>query len=467
MNLEGIQAVIPSMSEEELTLLNWRLKWTSTARDKQMMPEGDWWTTWLVCAGRGFGKTRMGAEALGWYAATHPGARCGIIAPTTNDVRAVCIEGESGLMSVLPSSLIFGYNKSLLEVTLKNGTIIRGFSAEEPSRLRGPQHHIVWADEAAAWQYPDEAWSMMKFGLRLGQSPKVIVTTTPKPIDLVRQLVEESEDDDSSTIMTTGSTFENAENLAKSFIDELSQYDGTQLGRQELYAELISELEGGIVSESWFKLWPHTSPLPQFDYVVQSYDCATSDKTRNDPTACVVMGIFRPSPDKGMAAMVIDCWSEHLQYPDLRPKVIEESTSIYGDENEFGHGKKVDLILVEDKSAGIVLIQDLQRAGLNVRAYNPGNADKTMRLNLVAPLIQRGKVYLPESENNLGKPRKWLMPFINEVCSFPNSRHDDYVDALAQALRVLRDMGMLTIDPDLSYDYDDEDRVVRQNPYAM
>ena len=462
-------AELEQLTLEELILLDWRESWYDIARKKQIMPDGDWYTTWLILAGRGWGKTKTGAQALGWYAATHSNTRCGIIAPTTNDVRAVCLEGESGLMAILPPSIISGYNKSLLEVTLKNGSIIRGFSAEEPSRLRGPQHHIVWCDELAAWQYPDEAWSMMKFGLRLGQNPKVIVTTTPKPIDLVRQLVEEAEDDDSSTIMTTGSTFENKENLAKSFIDELSQFEGTQLGRQELYAELISDLEGGIVSESWFKLWPAAKPLPQFEYVVQSYDCATSDKTSNDPTACVVMGVFRPSPDKAMSAMVIDAWSEHMLYPDLRPKVIEEATSIYGDENEFGNGKKVDLILIEDKSAGISLIQDLQRANLPVRSYNPGRADKTMRLNLVAPLIMRGRVYLPESEDRPGKPRRWLNQFVTQVCSFPNAKHDDYCDALSQALRVLRDMNFIEIDPVVHYDdeYDEDRRIRRENPYAM
>jgi predicted phage terminase large subunit-like protein len=372
------------------------------------------------------------------------------------------------LYGVVPKELIKSYTRSWpVEMTLKNGSIITGYSAQEPSRLRGPQHNICWCDELAAWQYPDEAYEMMKFGLRLGDAPKVIVTTTPKPIDLVRRLVDEAEDDNSSTIMTSGSTFENAANLAKTFIDELSQYEGTQIGRQELYAELISELEGGIVSESWFKLWPANRPLPQFQYVVQSYDCATSDKTINDPTACVVMGVFRPSPDLPMSAMVIDAWSEHMQYPDLRPKVIEEYGSIYGDEDEWGNGKKVDLVLIEDKSAGISLIQDLQRSGLPVRSYNPGRADKTMRLSLIAPLIMRGRVYLPESEERAGQPRKWLRPFVTQVCSFPNSKHDDYCDALSQCLRVLRDMGMIGIDPVLHDDEYAEDRPPRVNPYSV
>ena len=168
-----------------------------------------------------------------------------------------------------------------------------------------------------------------------------------------------------------------------------------------------------------------------------------------------------------MCAMLIDCWEKHMQYPDLRPHVIDESTVVYGDVNEFGVGKKADLILVEDKSAGISLIQDLQRTGLNVRAYNPGSADKMQRLNIVSPIIRRGLMYVPESMNNPGCARDWADPLIAQVCAFPEVRHDDLVDALTQALRVLRDMGFLTVD---FFSSDDEDyadvKPRRVNPYA-
>jgi len=167
--------------------------------------------------------------------------------------------------------------------------------------------------------------------------------------------------------------------------------------------------------------------------------------------------------------MLIDCWTEHLQYPDLRPRVTEESTQIYGDPNEFGKGKKVDMVLIEDKSAGISLLQDLRVAGVPVRSYNPGNADKTMRLNIVAPIIQRGRLYVPESTLNESCARDWAEPLINQMCSFPEVRHDDLVDAMTQALRMLRDMGFITIDyiPDNSDDYIDETQPRRVNPYAM
>ena len=148
---------------------------------------------------------------------------------------------------------------------------------------------------------------------------------------------------------------------------------------------------------------------------------------------------------------------------------MEEYTSIYGDENEFGHGKKVDMVLIEDKSAGISLIQDLQRAGLPVRSYNPGKADKMMRLNIISPIIQRGRVYLPESSTKAGVARDWCEPLINQLCSFPEVRHDDLVDTTSQALRVLRDMGFLVIDyiPDDTDMYIDETAPKRVNPYAV
>ena len=468
MDLAQIQGSLALLDLPDLEMLAWRLRWMASARDKQKTPDGDWWTTWFICAGRGFGKTRTGAEDLAWYAASNPAVRCGAVGPTSNDVRGVMFEGESGLLSILPKSLVAGYNRSLSEITLTNGSIIRGFSAEEPSRLRGPQFHRVWADEIAAWKYADETYDMIRFCLRLGETPKLIITSTPKPIDLVRRLATAALDDNSSVVMTTGSTYENKANLARTFIEEMASYEGTTLGRQELYAELIDSEEGGIVKRSWFKLWSSAKTLPQFEYVVQSYDCATSDKTVNDPTACVVFGVFSPGPDQPMSVLLIDCWSQHMQYPELRPKVIEEFQSVYGDENEFGNGKKTDLILVEDKSAGISLIQDLQRANLPVRGYNPGKADKTMRLNIVSSLIARGRVYVPESTIKEGLPRNWVEPFLNQVCSFPNATHDDYVDALSQALRVLRDMGMIGIDPLPEEDdvYDEDLHRSRDNPYS-
>jgi predicted phage terminase large subunit-like protein len=451
-------------SKEWQAAIKARLKWLSIASDHQITPKGDWWAIWLLLAGRGAGKTRCAAEWTWWEAWSHPKTRWLVSAPTSGDVRDVCFEGDSGLMNVIPTALIDNYNKSQHEITLVNGSIIKGIAASEPERFRGPQFHGGWCDELAAWMYLDEAWSMLQFGMRLGKSPKIICTTTPKPKPLIMDLVERDGED---VIYTTASTYDNLQNLAPTFRAQILQYEGTSLGRQEIHAEIIDPEESGIVKRDWFRLWPSDRQLPRFEFVVQSYDCATSDKTVNDPTACTVWGIFKPSDDKPLSVMLIDCWEQHIQYPDLRPKVLEEYESIYGDENEFGHGKKVDLVLIEDKSAGIVLIQDLQRAGLPVRGYNPGMADKTTRLNLVAPIIKKGRVYIPESSTNEGCARTWAEPLIRQLCAFPEVRHDDFVDSTSQALRILRDMGLLNIDPVYNDDPYDEDRPKRVNPYAI
>ena len=455
-----------NMSPEWKGAFKARVKWLSIANDHQIPPSGDWWDIWLLLAGRGAGKTRTASEWTWWESWIHPNTRSLVSAPTGGDVRDVCFEGDSGLLNVLPHEILESYNKSQLEITLKNGSIIKGIPASEPERFRGPQFHRGWCDELAAWIYLDEAWDMLQFGMRLGQHPQVLCTTTPKPKPLVIDLVARDGDD---VAYTAASTYDNIHNLAPSFKKQILQYEGTNLGRQEIYAEIIDPEESGIIKRDWFKLWPASKPLPQFEYVVQSYDCATSDKTKNDPTACTVWGVFRPTDDKPTSVMLIDVWAEHMQYPELRPRVIEEYGSIYGDENEWGNGKKVDMILIEDKSAGISLIQDLQRAGLPIRSYNPGNADKMMRLNIIAPLIKQGRVYLPESSVKAGYARDWCDPFINQLCAFPEVRNDDIVDSTSQALRILRDMGFLTIDyvSDDDAKYVDDTRPKYVNPYAM
>jgi predicted phage terminase large subunit-like protein len=462
----SLAQIIPKLDKVSAEVLIKKSKWELTRHAYQKMPEGDWWNIWLFLAGRGAGKTRTAGECLWRLAWENPKTRWLVSAPTYSDVKDVCFMGESGLLNIMPRQIIEKHTVSDNEITLTNGSIIKGIPASEPDRFRGPQFHGGWLDELAAWDYLDEAWDMIQFGMRLGDRPILICTTTPKPKPLIIDLVNRDGED---VFVTRASTYDNLVNLAPTFKQQILQYEGTSIGRQELYAEIIDPEEGGIIKRDMFRLWKADKPLPQFQFVLQSYDCATSDKTVNDPTACVVLGVFKPSPDKPMSVMLVDCWSERMQYPDLRPRVIDEATSIYGDPDEFGNGKKVDQILIEDKSAGISLIQDLQRAGLNVRAYNPGRADKTARLNIVSPIIAKGLMYLPESGVNENQVRDWVEPFLNQVCAFPEVRNDDYVDALTQGLRLLRDMGFLTVDSivDNSDMYVDETRPRRVNPYAV
>ncbi len=460
-----VQAQFALLKPEEQVAWAWRAQWLAKAHAHQVVPIGEWWSIWLMLAGRGAGKTRTAAEQVGWWAWTEPGTRWLVGAPTSSDVRATCFEGDSGLLSVIPAALIADYNRAFHELKLTNGSMIKGIPASEPERFRGPQFHGAWLDELAAWDYLQEAWDQIMFGVRLGKKTRIVATTTPKPKDLIIELVGRDGDD---VVVTTASTYANIANLAPSFQKQILQYEGTKLGRQEIYAEIIDPEEGGIVQRDMFKLWPDGKEFPKFEYIVQSYDCAYTEKTMNDPTACTVWGVFKPL-DGPMSVMLIDAWQDRLQYPDLRPKVIEEYETVFGE----GKGKKrVDLILVEDKSAGISLIQDLQRAHLPVRAYNPGRADKVQRLNIVANIIARGRVWIPESSKRKGYVRDWAEGFVSQICSFPETTHDDYVDACTQALRFLRDSGWLEIDPPPQDDWDEEDFVDsgqprRTNPYAV
>jgi len=271
--------------------------------------------------------------------------------------------------------------------------------------------------------------------------------------------------------VVNASSFDNRENLSETFFKQLETYEGTDMGRQEIYGEILDPEASGIVKRKWFKMWPASMPTPELEYVIVSYDPATSEKTTNDPTACTAWGIFEKQ-DAGTCVIMLDAWDHHLNYPELRRKVIDDYKEVvYGADNDFGKGKKADMVLMEDKSAGISLIQELQGSGIYVQGYNPGRADKVQRLNIVAPLIAKGKIYIPEDPVKKGEFADWSKRFIRQVCSFPVAGgHDDYVDSLSQALRVLRDSGWVNLDPIpvRDYDYADQDPSKRSaNPYAQ
>jgi predicted phage terminase large subunit-like protein len=450
-------------------VVNWQLMWVEKAHKHQIEPPGDWWNIWLMLAGRGAGKTRASAETLLAWAWDEPGSRWLVSAPTSGDIRGTCFEGNSGILSVVPKELIADYNKSLHEIKLTNGSFIKGIPASEPERFRGGQWHGAWLDELAAWDYIQESWDMIQFAVRLGKRTRIIVSTTPKPKPLIMELINREDDD---VVVTKASTYVNVANLAKSFQKQILQYEGTKLGQQEIHAELIDPEAGGIVKREWFRMWPNGKPFPKFEYIIQSYDCATSDKTYNDPTGSITMGVYKPM-DGGMSVLILDCWQEHLQYPDLRPKVIDEYESVYGEGRDR---KLVDLVLVEDKSAGISLIQDLQRAHIPVHAYNPGRADKVQRLSIVANIIKAGRVWVPESSVNKGYVRDWAEGMVSQICSFPEgTEHDEFVDCISQGLRYLRDAGWISIDAPPREELEQEDITdaeiynsrSRENPYSI
>lgn len=439
-----------------------RMAWFASAHPHQIEPEGDW-RTWLLLAGRGAGKTRCAAEWVWWEAWRDPGSRSLITAPTLGDIRDTCIEGDSGLLSCIPPKLIKDHNRSLSEIILVNGSLIKGIPASEPERFRGGQWHRVWADELAAWTYDEDAWQMIMFALRLGDHPRIVATTTPKPKHLIRELVGR---DGKDVIVTRATSMSNMANLAPTFRDQIMSMEGTQIFRQEALGELIDPEESGIVKRSDFRLWPSKQPLPAFDYIIMSLDTAfteaTYDKKKGDPdsTACVVMGSFHDK-DGDSHLIVLDCWSDQLGMPDLIKRVKRELNTAYGGDEDaalvkplFGSdkprtsGRKPDMLLIEDKGSGISLRQMLEREGLLAYAYNPGRADKLARLHMVSHIFARKRVWLPESDTYPGRPRNWIEPMLAQVCAFtgPGSiKHDDYVDALTQVVRLCIDKGLVSV----------------------
>jgi len=484
---DDLEQALAALPADQLAYLKWQMDWVETARPQQIPPNNGWSECGYM-AGRGYGKTRVGAEWLARAVYEDPsGFPSYIICPTQGDIKRVAMEGESGLLSVIPPELLIDYNKSDLTITMRNvaggEAMIQGFSAEKPERLRGPQACRAWCDELAAWQYADETWDMMMFGLRLGPNPQVLWTTTPKPRAIIRRLTTEKE----GRIIVHGATHDNRANLPDSFFDQIDALKGTKLYRQEALGELIDPEEAGIVRRSQFNLWPAARPLPAFDWIIMSLDTAYTEKTLDtkgdpDPTACGVWGVFQY---KGMShVMLLDCWEDHLGLPDLMKRVKKELNTSYGDDADtalikplFGSakpltsGRKPDILLIEDKGSGISLRQMLERAGIEAYAYNPGRADKLARLHIVSPVFAAKRVWLPESEKHPGKPRTWCDPLVTQLCSFAGEgsiKHDDHVDQTTQALRVMLDKGLLKLVKDKQPVHGDRPppKVV-VNPYAQ
>lgn len=251
--------------------------WPFWARPNQVAPDGDW-LTWVILAGRGFGKTRCGSE---WVRSMVCGDtplsngkyhRVALVAETAADARDVMVEGDSGILGVHPKDYRPIYEPSKRRLTWPNGTTATLFNATEPDQLRGPQQDLAWCDELAKWRYAQETWDMLQFGLRLGDHPRVCITTTPRPIVLLRQIMA-----DPRTVTTRGSTYENASNLAASFLDQIKKrYEGTRLGRQELNAELLDDVPGALWTREMLdrKRMRPDDKLPDLQRVVVAVDPA-------------------------------------------------------------------------------------------------------------------------------------------------------------------------------------------------
>ncbi len=281
---ESISSLSPSKRAELNSLLEAaQYRWSIQAREKQRLPSGNW-NTWLIKAGRGFGKTRAGVETVRQWKETNP--LIGFIGATAADVRDIMIEGESGILAKSPPGDKPHYEPSKRKLTFNNGSVCKLFSAEEPDRLRGPQFYKLWCDELAAWKYDQETWDNAQMALRLGKHPQAIITTTPRPTKLIREILKAS-----NTFITNGTTYENRENLADNWFDAIiNKYKGTRIGRQELDAELLEDVEGALWT---IKLIEdnRVKSFPDLKRIVVAVDPAVTAKKNSDETGIVVAGL--------------------------------------------------------------------------------------------------------------------------------------------------------------------------------
>jgi phage terminase large subunit-like protein len=275
------EALLGDLGPNELLALEH--DWPFWARPGQLPPDGDW-TVWLRMAGRGEGKTRSGAEWCLAQAEVMPGSIGHLVAPTAADTRDVMVEGPSGIVNIGHPAKRPEYEPSKRRLTWPNGTVALLFSADEPERLRGPQCHWAWADEVAAWRYP-ETWDQLLLGLRLGERPQVVVTTTPRPTRVIRELLARPD-----CVVSRGKTSDNIANLAPAFLTQVvHRYQGTRLGRQELDGELLEDVPGALWTRTLLDE-TRVSKAPPLSRIVIGVDPAVTSGEEADETGIVVCG---------------------------------------------------------------------------------------------------------------------------------------------------------------------------------
>ena len=326
-----------------------------------------------MLAGRGFGKTRAGAEWVRRLVEAGDAKRIALIAPTLHDARAVMVEGDSGLLAISPPWFKPVYEPSKRTLTWPNGAVATLFGAEEPERLRGPQHDAAWCDELCAWKQAETTFDMMLFGLRLGRAPKALVTTTPKPIPILKRLVGNSK-----TRITRGTTFDNLKNLAPGFArDIVARYRGTRLGRQELNAEILEDTPGALWTRSLIEA-SRVHRLPEFARIVVAVDPPASIGENADECGIVAAGLTHD----GQGVIVKDASERGLSPHGWASRAV----ALY-------HELQADRLVAEVNMGGAMVETIIREVDPSV-AYKPVHASrgKIARAEPVAALYEQGRV---------------------------------------------------------------------------
>lgn len=420
--------------------------WRFVARPKQLPPPGDW-TFWVIRAGRGFGKTRSGAEWTKGKVLGHPNCRFALVAPTLSDVRITMVEGETGLLSVLDDADLRGgardtaWNRGSCELYLANGAYLKGFSSETPNRLRGPQHHYAWLEEYSSFEDAgvgdalETTFSNVKLGLRLGERPQAVLTSTPKANKLTKAVLGIGAP---VLVLTAGSSYENRDNLSEVWWQTVVlPYEGTRLGRQEIHAEVLDDVEGA--------LW-HSGQLDAL-------------RVREAPALSRIVVAVDPNMTSGEAAndagIIV---AGHSPGSPLRRHgyVLDDRTSMRGGPRAWAraavdayHDWKADRIVAE-KNAGGEMVE------LTIHTVDP-----TVPVKLVT--ASRGKrtraepvAALYEGDEEAGNPPRChhvgSYPELEEQMTTwtPEAESPDRMDALVWALSELMlapDRGLATSVP--------------------
>jgi phage terminase large subunit-like protein len=399
--------------------------WRSKARPEQLPPTGEWFV-WLLMAGRGFGKTRTGAEWVQELAESKAVDRIALVGPTAADTRDVMAEGPSGILAVASVWCRPTYEPSKRRIEWPNGVVATLYSAEEPDRLRGPQHGAAWCDELAAWNNVQYAWDMLQMGLRMGQRPRALVTTTPRPIKLIKDLLLREGKD---VVVTRGSTFDNAANLAPNFLEAVkSRYEGTRLGRQELQAELLSDTPGALWTLDALdanRIEPHRiikKGGAEMARIVVAVDPAVSNSEGSDETGIVVAGI-----DEHKHAYVLQDLSGRYQPAEWATKAI----------NAYHHWQ-ADRIVAEVNQGGAMVAATIRNIDPNVALREVhASRGKVLRAEPISALYEQNRV------SHVGT----FQQLEDQMCSFTSDFNrtkagysPDRVDALVFALTELTNL---------------------------
>ncbi|CAN5950631.1 unnamed protein product [Sphagnum jensenii] len=377
------QTWLNSLSEAEKAALNYA--WDFWARPNQKAPPGSW-NTWLVLAGRGFGKTRMGSEWIReGVCGTTPmssgpkaWSRIALVAETAADARDVMVLGDSGILAVHPKDFRPEWSPTNRCLTWPNGARAWVYNATEPDQLRGPQHHAAWVDELAKFRYMQETWDQLQFGLRLGLHPQALVTTTPRPVPLIKKLIL-----DVDTVVTRGATLDNQSNLASNTVKQLyDRYGGTRLGRQELEGEILSDIPGALWNRDTIDQSRISVPPDDLDRVYVAVDPAVSNNEGSDEHGIVVVGLARDK-DGYARGYVLEDGTVRGNPEDWARKAV----SLY----RFW---SADKIIAEKNQGGDMVLSTLKAVDRSVPVeLVHASRGKVVRAEPISALYEQGRVH--------------------------------------------------------------------------